>query len=66
MQEWGFQNEETKRILAMRYQKKQKQKRQKELSAEEKFKRFKLNEEINKRRGPVAQLPPKPQRMSYF
>lgn len=49
--EWGFQNEETKKILALRYQKKQKLKKPKHLTAEEKLMKFKLTEELNKRRG---------------
>ena len=40
MDEWGFQNEETKRMFENRMNNANKKKKKKVLSAEEKYKRF--------------------------
>lgn len=40
MDEWGFQNEETKRMFEARMNNAKKKKKKKVLSAEEKYKRF--------------------------
>lgn len=40
MEEWGFQNEETKKMFEARFLKQNANKKKKELTAEEKYQRF--------------------------
>lgn len=50
MNDWGFKNEESKKIFEARWKKKQDNKGKKKLTADEKYQKFMALKEINERK----------------